>query len=134
MSLFRAMTAHVYAVVIFAQLSMMQLRERAIKALCVLLITLLPGLAFAAGDLADMLDSAADGASRGKTSGLKIAQAIGVVVFIAALLGLKKVGKHPQVTLGGCLAGLGIGALLVVVPELMSRTQTQMGTSSVTIS
>ncbi|MEL7630954.1 DUF6750 family protein [Pectobacterium aroidearum] len=134
MSLFRAMTAHVYAVVIFAQLSMMQLRERAIKALCVSLLSLLPGIAFAAGDLADMFDSVADGATRGKTAGLKIAQAIGVLIFIVSLLGLKKVGKHPQVTLGSCLAGLGIGALLVVVPEIMGNTQRQMGTSAVTIS
>ncbi|MEI7307128.1 DUF6750 family protein [Pectobacterium atrosepticum] len=133
MSLFRAMTARVYAVVIFIQLTMMQLRERTLKALCAFVISLLPGIAFAAGDLADMVDSLADGASRGKTSGLVIAQAIGVVIFIASVLAFKKIGKQPQVTLGTCLLGLGVGALLLVVPELMGRTNKQMGTNSITI-
>lgn len=133
MSLFRAISARLYAVVIFCQLTMMQYRERLIQVLCALLTLLLPGIALAAGDLADMMDSAATGAKRGKTSGLEIAQAIGVFIFIASLLGFKKIGTNPQVTLGRCCAGLAIGALLVVVPEVMNRTQSQLGTSSITI-
>lgn len=73
MSLFRAISARLYAVVIFCQLTMMQCRERMIQGLCALVTFLLPGMAFADGDLADMFGSAASGAKSGKTSGLEIA-------------------------------------------------------------
>lgn len=134
MSLFRAISARLYAVVITFQLTLLSLRERMIQGLCALLTFLLPGIVHADGDIADMLDAAATGAKRGKTSGLEIGQAIGVIIFIASLLALKKVGTNPQVTVGRCVLGLVIGALLAVVPEVMSRSQKQMGTSSVTIS
>lgn len=76
MSLFRAISARIYAVVIFCQLTMMKCRERMIQGLCALATFLLPGMAFAEGDLADMLSSAAAGAKSGKTSGTEIARAI----------------------------------------------------------
>lgn len=100
MSLFRAISARIYAVVIFCQLTMMKCRERMIQGLCALATFLLPGMAFAEGDLADMLSSAAAGAKSGKTSGLEIAQAIGVFIFIGSLLAFKKVGTNPQITVG----------------------------------
>jgi hypothetical protein len=134
MSLFRAISARLYAVVIFCQLTLMRSRERMIQGLCALVAFLSPGIALAEGDLADMFSSAAAGAKSGKTSGLEIAQAIGVFIFIASLLAFKKIGTNPQVTLGRCCLGIAVGALLVVVPEIMSRTQKQLGTSSVTIS
>lgn len=90
MSLFRAISARLYAVVIFCQLTMMQCRERMIQGLCALVTFLLPGMAFADGDLADMFGSAASGAKSGKTSGLEIARAIGVFIFIGSLLSFKK--------------------------------------------
>lgn len=134
MSLFRAISARLYAVVIFCQLTLIKARERMIQGLCALVAFLAPGIALADGDLADMFSAAATGAKSGKTSGLEIAQAIGVFVFIASLLAFKKIGTSPQVTLGRCCLGIAIGALLVVVPEIMSRTQKQLGTSSVNIS
>jgi len=134
MSLFRAISARLYAVVIFCQLTLMRSREQMIQGLCALAAFLSPGIALAEGDLADMFSSAAAGAKSGKTSGLEIAQAIGVFIFIASLLAFKKIGTNPQVTLGRCCLGIAVGALLVVVPEIMSRTQKQLGTSSVTIS
>nr|UUW42460.1 hypothetical protein [Citrobacter portucalensis] len=81
-----------------------------------------------------MLSSAAAGAKSGKTSGRKLPRAIGVFIFIGSLLAFKKVGTNPQITVGRCCAGLAIGGLLAVVPEVMSRTQKQLGTSSVNIS
>ncbi|MBY6260113.1 conjugal transfer protein TraR [Phytobacter diazotrophicus] len=134
MSLFRALTARLYAVVIVVQLSLMCLRERAIQVLCALTAFLLPGMALAAGDVADMIDSGAAGAKRVKSSGLDIFQMIGLFIFGGSLLAFKKVGNHPQVTVGRCCAGLAIGALLFVIPELISRSQKQMGMSSVTVS
>lgn len=134
MSLFRVISARLYAVVIAAQLSMMHLRERAILGLCALSAFLLPGTASAAGDLSEMIESAAGGAKSAKTSALEIFQLIGLFIFGGSVLGFKKVGTNPQVTVGRCVAGIAIGALLIVIPEIMSRTQKQLGTSSVTIS
>ncbi|MEG5552369.1 DUF6750 family protein [Enterobacter wuhouensis] len=134
MSLFRTISARLYAVVIFCQLTLLQCRERMIRTLCALATFLVPGAAFADGDIADMLSNVADGAKSGKTSGLTIAQAIGVFILIGSLLSFKKIGTNPQITLGRCVAGLVIGALLAVVPEVMSRTQKQLGTSAVSIS
>ncbi|EJR7830517.1 TPA: conjugal transfer protein TraR [Salmonella enterica] len=133
MSLFRALTARLYAVVFYIQLTLIALRERAVRALLALIAGLLPGIALADGDLADMFDSAAAGAKRAKTSGLDIFQMLGLFIFGASLLAFKKVGSHPQVTLGRCVAGLLIGAGLFIIPELISRSQKQMGTSSITI-
>lgn len=130
----RTISARLYAVVIFCQLAMMQCRERMLRSLCAMAAFLVPGAAFADGDIADMLNSVADGAKSGKTSGLVIAQTIGVFILIGSLLSFKKIGTNPQVTLGRCCAGLVIGALLAVVPEVMSRTQKQLGTSAVSIS
>ena len=134
MSQIRALMARLYAVVFSVQLSMMSLRERAIRSLLTLITVLLPGIAFAEGDVADMIDSGAAGARRVKSSGMDYFQMIGLFVAGASLLALKKVGSHPQITLGRCLAGIGIGALMFVIPELIGRVQKQAGMSSVTIS
>lgn len=133
MSLFRAISARIYAVVIFCQLTMMKCRERMIQGLCATATFLLPGMAFAEGDLADMLSSAAAGAKSGKTSGTEIARRSGIHLHRFPA-GFQKVGTNPQITVGRCCAGLAIGGLLAVVPEVMSRTQKQLGTSSVNIS
>lgn len=134
MSLFTSLTTRVYSMSMFIQLLMMSIRQRAIQALSALVAFLLPGMAFADGDVADMLDSVAAGAKRGKTSVLEAAQFVGVIIFIGSLLAFKKIGSNPQITLGRCIGGLIIGAMLVLVPELMSRSQKQLGMSSVTVS
>ena len=90
-------------------------------------------MAFAEGDLADMLSSASAGAKSGKTSGTEIAQR-SEYSSSSVPCWLSKVGTNPQITVGRCCAGLAIGGLLAVVPEVMSRTQKQLGTSSVNIS
>lgn len=130
-SLFARLMQSIFVV----QLTLMEMRERFVQWLCAMVLAILPGSAFAAGgDLADILDSTAEGAKRGQTASLAIAQFAGVVIFIASLLAFKKINTNPNVTLGRCIGGLIIGALLVVVPELLSRSQKQMGMSATTIS
>lgn len=133
MSLFRALTARLYGVIFYVQLTLMKLREQAIQALLTLTAFLLPGMALAAGDIADLVDSGAAGAKRVKTSGLDIFQMIGLFIFGGSLLAFKKVGHNPQITVGRCCAGLAVGALLFVIPELVSRSQKQLGMSSITV-
>lgn len=134
MSRFTSHFTRVCQTLILGQLTLIGWRDRAIQGLCALALALLPGAAFAAGDLADMVDAVADGAKRGKTGVLTIAQFIGVILFIGALLSFKKIGTNPQITLGRCLGGLIIGALLLVIPELISRNQKQLGFNPVTVS
>lgn len=130
-SLFARLMQSIFVV----QLTLMEMRERFVQWLCAMALTILPGSAFAAGgDLADMLDAAAEGAKRGQTAALTISQFVGVLLFIGSLLAFKKINTNPQVTLGRCIGGLFIGALMVVVPELLSRSQKQVGMSSTTIS
>jgi len=129
-SLFARLMQSIFVV----QLTLLEMRERLIQWLCVMALAILPGSAFAAGgDLADMFDAAAEGAKRGQTASLTIAQFVGVVLFIGSLLAFKKINTNPQITLGRCIGGLFIGALMVVIPELMSRSQKQVGMSSSTI-
>lgn len=129
-SLFARLMQSIFVV----QLTLMEMRERFIQWLCAMALAILPGSAIADGDLADMLDAAADGAKRGQTSTLTIAQFAGVVIFIFSLLSFKKINTNPQVTLGRCIGGLFIGALMVVIPQLMSRSQKQVGMNTTTIS
>lgn len=129
-SLFARLMQSIFVV----QLTLQDMRERFIQWLYAMALAILPGSAFAAGDLADMLDAAADGAKRGQTAALTISQFVGVVLFIGSLLAFKKINTNPQITLGRCIGGLFIGALMVVVPELLSRSQKQVGMSATTIS
>lgn len=86
------------------------------------------------GDLADMVRAAADGAKTSQTATLTIAQYIGVVLFIGGIVGFKKVGRQGGGSLIACIVSVVVGALLVIVPEILSRSQRQLGTSAVTVS
>ncbi|EBX8423419.1 conjugal transfer protein TraR [Salmonella enterica subsp. enterica serovar Urbana] len=129
----RVMTARAAAAFFYAQLFLMNIRDRMINLLILLPMMLLPRAVLAEGDLADMLRSAGDGAKSAQTSSLSIAQFIGVIMFIGGLVGFKKVGKQGGIGLGACIASVIIGAVLTVVPEVMNREQRQLGTSATTI-
>ncbi|EHQ1209207.1 conjugal transfer protein TraR, partial [Escherichia coli] len=58
---------------------------------------------------------------------------IGVVLFLGGLIGLKKVGKQGGMGLAGCILSIVLGVLLVAVPEMMSRSQKQLGISTISI-
>jgi hypothetical protein len=145
MSRIRVVAARLYAAFIHAQLFVMSCRSKLTKFLgillnpvidsCLLLIPmmLLPKAVLADGDLADMVRNVEQGAKTAQSSSLTIAQFIGVILFLGGLIGLKKVGKQGGMGLAGCILSIVIGALLVAGPEMMSRSQKQLGISTISI-
>ncbi|EIP3952694.1 conjugal transfer protein TraR [Salmonella enterica] len=122
-----------YAIIIRFQLLSMTFRERLIRKLLLLPAALFPGIALADTDIADMIGDVATGAESGQTSTLRIARFVGVVIALAAILGFKKIGQSPHITMGRCIGGLIVGVLLLAGPELMNRSQRQMGISATSI-
>ncbi|HGX8715080.1 TPA: DUF6750 family protein, partial [Escherichia coli] len=94
---------------------------------------LLPKAVLADGDLADIFRHASDGADDAEGSFVRIGRFIGVVLFLGGLIGLKKVGKQGGMGLAGCILSIVLGVLLVAVPEMMSRSQKQLGISTISI-
>ena len=129
MSRIRVVAARLYAAFIHAQLFVMSCRSKLTKFLLLIPMMLLPKAVLADGDLADMVRNVEQGAKTAQSSSLTIAQFIGVILFLGGLIGLKKVGKG----LAGCILSIVIGALLVAGPEMMSRSQKQLGISTISI-
>ncbi|WP_413484650.1 DUF6750 family protein [Morganella psychrotolerans] len=94
---------------------------------------LLPAGAMADGDFASMASSAAEGAKSGTKSLLFIAQFIGVVFVIGALIAMKNKKDNPQIKSSHILVALLMGACLCVVPEIIKRSQAQVGLTPVSI-
>ncbi|MBA6068062.1 DUF6750 family protein [Pseudomonas mosselii] len=109
-----------------------QLRKQCIKGLGVLVASS-PVVAFADGDIAAMIESTATGADSGTKSMLKIAQFIGVLFVIGALVAAKTKKDNPQIKTSHIIGGGAIGVILLVVPELIKRGQTQMGLTPVSV-
>lgn len=129
----RSVVRRFYAIIIRFQLLSMAFCERLNRKLLLLPAALFPGIALADGDIADMMGDVAAGAESGQTSTLRIAQFVGVVIALAALFSFKKIGQNPQITMGRCITGLVVGVLLLAGPELMNRSQRQMGVSATSI-
>lgn len=107
-------------------------RDRLIRLLLLLPVILLPHTAMA-NTLFDMIKTVGDGAKGSSSSFVTIAQVIGLVLFIAGLLGLKQIGKKPGAGVA-CILSIVVGACLAVVPEMMSSGQKTLGLSPVSIS
>ena len=129
MSRIRVVAARLYAAFIHAQLFVMSCRSKLTKFLLLIPMMLLPKAVLADGDLADMVRNVEQGAKTAQSSSLTIAQFIGVILFLGGLIGLKKVGMG----LASCIVSIVIGAVLVAGPEMMSRSQKQLGISSISI-
>ncbi|EEJ4252316.1 conjugal transfer protein TraR [Salmonella enterica subsp. enterica serovar 4,[5],12:b:-] len=134
MSRIRVMAARLHAAFILAQLFVMACRNKIIDLLLLIPVMLLPGAVLADGDLADMVRNVEQGAKTAQSSSLNIAQFIGVIAFLGGLIGLKKVGKQGGMGLAGCILSIVIGAILAAGPEMMSRSQKQLGISTISIS
>ncbi|MDO1752022.1 conjugal transfer protein TraR [Escherichia coli] len=132
MSRFRAMAARLCAAFIYVQLCLVAWRDRLIRLLLLLPVILLPHTAMA-NTLFDMIKTVGDGAKGSSSSFVTIAQVIGLVLFIAGLLGLKQIGKKPGAGVA-CILSIVVGACLAVVPEMMSSGQKTLGLSPVSIS
>lgn len=116
-----------------ATLMKQQVQQRVIKSLAVMLASS-PVAAFAEGDdVAAMINSAATGSETGTKGVLKIAQFIGVVFVIGGLIAAKNKKDNPQIKVSHVLGAIVFGALLVVVPEVIKRSQAQVGLTPVTV-
>ena len=133
MSRIRVVAARLYAAFIHAQLFVMSCRSKLTKFLLLIPMMLLPKAVLADGDLADIFRHASDGADDAVGSFVRMRRFIGVVLLLGGLIGLKKVGKQGGMGLAGCILSIVLGVLLVAVPEMMSRSQKQLGISSISI-
>lgn len=108
------------------------MRRLILRALCAW-IALISPVAMAAGDLADMLDSVSSGAESGTKSVLVIAQFAGVCGVIGSIFALKAMKNNPQIR--PWMVGLTFfGSLvLIAVPEIIKRGQTQMNMTPVSV-
>lgn len=110
-----------------------QVQERAIKTFAAL-AACSPVAAFADGDdVAAMLRAGADGATSGTKSTLDIAQFLGVVFVVGALIAAKNKKDNPQIKVSHIAGGILFGVCLVVVPEIIKRTQRQVGLTPVSV-
>lgn len=109
------------------------LRRRVVKGIAAVAAAS-PVMAFAAGeDIAAMGDSAAAGATSMQKSFLTGAQFIGVVFVIGGLIAAKNKKDNPQIKIGGIVAAILFGVCLVVVPEIIKRSQAQVGLTPVDV-
>lgn len=108
------------------------LRRQTLRGLMAWLAFISP-MAMADGDLADMANAVSVGASSGTKSALNIATFIGVVGVIGSIIALKSMKNNPQVK--PWMVGLGfVGSLLLIaVPEMIKRGQTQMNMTPVSV-
>lgn len=110
-----------------------QVGQRVKRALIVL-VAANPVLAFADGsDIAAMGNSAATGATSGTKSALTVAQFVGVLAVIGGLIAAKTKKDNPQVKTGHIIAAILFGVCLIVVPEIIKRSQSQVGLTPVDV-
>lgn len=118
----------------FARILMLSenLRRLTLRALCAWVAFISP-MAMADGDLADMLNSVSTGATSGTKSVLNIAMFAGVVGVIGSIFALKAMKNNPQIK--PWMVGVGfVGSLvLIAVPEIIKRGQTQMNMTPVSV-
>lgn len=91
-----------------------------------------PG-AMADGDIADSFESLARGASSGTKSLLTICTLLGVCSVVGSILALKSMKNNPQTKPWMVAVAFGTGLVLIVVPELIKRGQSQMGMTPVSV-
>jgi hypothetical protein len=108
------------------------LRRRTLRALCAWLAFISP-VAMADGNLAEMLDAVSEGASSGTKSVLKISQFVGVCGVIGSILALKSMKNNPQIKPWMIVLGIVGSLLLIAIPEIIKRGQTQMNMTPVSV-
>ncbi|MFA0921430.1 TraR protein [Pseudomonas coronafaciens pv. garcae] len=110
-----------------------KVRQRFIKGLAAF-IAASPVMAFAAGeDLASMVTSTATGGVTVTKGALSLAQMVGVVFVIGALAAAKAKKDNPQIKVSHIATSLVIGACLIAVPEIIKRSQAQVGLAPISV-
>lgn len=108
-------------------------RQRFIKGLTALAAAS-PVLAHADGsDLAGMTTSLATGGTTFSKNALSIAQVIGVVFVISALIMAKTKKDNPQIKVSHIAGSLVFGVCLIAVPEMIKRSQAQIGLTPINV-
>lgn len=92
-----------------------------------------PVTAFAGVDIAGMANAAAVGSKSGLKSALTIAQFVGVVFVIGGLVAAKTKKDNPQVKVSHIVGAIAFGVMLIAVPELIKRSQAQIGLAPITV-
>lgn len=109
------------------------LRQRVVKGL-MFVAAANPVMAFADGeDLAAMGTSIATGATQTQKNWLTVAQFLGVVAVVGGFVAAKTKKDNPQVKVWHIAISIFVGACLIVVPELIKRTQAQAGLAPVDV-
>lgn len=108
------------------------LRRLTLRGICAFAALISP-MAMAGSDLADMVNSVSEGATSGTKSVLNIAQFVGVVGVIGSLIALKSMKNNPQVRPVHVFLGFMVSLLLIAIPEIIKRGQTQMGMTAVSV-
>lgn len=108
------------------------MRQRVIKGLTTA-VAASPALAFAGDDLAGMAEAAAEGAKSSQKSLLIGAQFVGVLFVVGGLIAAKTKKDNPQVKTGHIIGSILFGVCLMVIPEIIKRSQTQLGLAPVDV-
>lgn len=108
------------------------LRQRVLKGLTAV-VAVNPVLAFAGDDIAGMGNSAAEGAKSLQKSALTVAQFVGVIAVIGGLIAAWNKKDNPHIKTGHIIGAILFGVCLVVIPEIIKRSQTQVGLSPVDV-
>ncbi|MBU9819662.1 conjugal transfer protein [Rahnella sp. BCC 1045] len=108
------------------------LRRHTLRGLCAYAALISP-VAMADGDIADILNNVANGAKSGTTSTLTIAEFMGVIGIVGSLVALKSMKSNPQIKPWHVGLTFVVSLLLIVIPELIKRGQTQLGMTPVSI-
>jgi len=108
------------------------LRRRMLRVLSAWLAFISP-MAMADGDIADILNRFAEGSRSGTTSVLVMVQLAGVCGVIGSVFAAKGMKNNPQIKLWMVALGLVTSLLLLGIPELIKRGQTQMGMTPVSV-
>jgi hypothetical protein len=107
-------------------------RQRFIKGL-VTIAAASPVLAFADSDIAGMVTSTATGGVTVTKGALSLAQMAGVLFVCGALIAAKSKKDNPQIKVSHIAGSLIFGVCLIAVPEIIKRSQTQVGLTPINV-
>jgi len=93
-----------------------------------------PVFSYADGsDLAGMVTSTATGGMTITKGALSLAQMVGVIFVIGALIAAKNKNDNPQIKVSHIAGALIFGVCLIAVPEIIKRSQSQVGLTPINV-
>ncbi|MBX8493185.1 conjugal transfer protein TraR [Pseudomonas cichorii] len=109
-----------------------KVRQRFIKGLAAL-VSASPVLAHAGDDIAGMFTSAATGGTSITKSALILAQMAGVLIVIGAVAAANAKKDNPHIKVWHIVGSLIFGVCLVAIPEIIKRSQNQVGLTPISV-